>query len=115
MAATNGTLLLRNIKTGQTLTIDLEVPDATATNIHFNPSGLAASTSPASYTVPWDCLIEDVSVAAAPTAVGCIWQSGYTNINGATLRWSQQLSSLPNRPKLRIPLAGGTILSAVQF
>jgi len=115
MAANAGTILLRNVKTGQTITLDIYVPDAVATNLTFNPSGLSAATSPAAYTVPFDCVIEDVSIAAAPTAVGAIFQSGYTNINGATIRWANQLAANPNRPKLVIPLRAGTILSALQF
>lgn len=114
MAANAGTLLMTG-RSGRTYTLDVYVPDATATNLTFSPSGLAASTSPSAWTVPEDCTIRDISIGAAPTAVGAIFQAGYTNINGGTVRWANQLAANPNRPKLSINLARGTILSAVQF
>lgn len=114
MAAQAGTIILVG-KSGRTYTLDLYVPDATGTNLTFNPSGLAASTSPTSWRAPEAVTIVDVSIGTAPTAVGCIWQANYTNINGATLRWANQLAANPNRPKLRIGLNAGDIMSSIQF
>jgi len=100
---------------GRTYTIDLYVPDATATFLTFNQSGLSASTSPAQFTTQEPMTIVDISIGAAPTAVGAIFQQGQANINGATVRWANQLAANPNRPKLRIPLPGGVQISALQF
>ena len=44
MAATNGTLYAIG-KSGQTYSVDLAIPDAVATKVTFNASGLAATTS----------------------------------------------------------------------
>ena len=114
MAANAGTIVLVG-RSGRTYTLDLYVPDAVATNLTFNPSGLAASTSPTSWRAPEAVTLVDISIAAAPTAVGAIVQSNYTNINGGTIRWANQLAANPNRPKFRIGLNAGDIISAIQY
>jgi len=114
MAANAGTLVLLG-KSGRTYTVDVYVPDATATFLTFSVSGLAASTSPNQFTTQEEMTIVDVSIAAAPTAVGAIFQMGQANINGATIRWANQLAANPNRMKLRIPLPAGVQISALQF
>lgn len=114
MAASAGTLLLRG-SSGKSYTVDLYVPDATATYLTFNGNGLAASTSPADFRVPEDCIIEDLSIAAAPTAVGASLIVDSAAINGGTVRWAAQLVSLNNRPKLAIGLRKGSIMKFQQF
>lgn len=114
MAATAGTLMMRGAG-GRTYTVDLYVPDATATFLTFNSNGLAASTSPADYRVPEDVVIEDIFVAAAPTAVGGSLIVDSANIQGGTVRWAAQLVSLNNRPKLAIGLKKGSIIKIQQF
>lgn len=114
MAANAGTLLLRGTS-GKSYTIDLYVPDAVATFLTFNGNGLAASTSPNDYRVPEDCLIEDVSIGAAPTAVGATLIIDSANVNGGTIRWANQLASLNNRTKLAIGLRKGSIMKFQQF
>jgi len=114
MAANAGTMVLVG-RSGRTYTMDMYVPDATGTYLTFNQSGLAGTASPAQFTTPEPCTIVDVSIAAAPTAVGAIFQQGQANINGATIRWANQLAANPNRMKLRIPLPGGVLISGLQF
>lgn len=114
MAANAGTLVLLG-QSGRTYTVDVYVPDAVATFLTFSVSGLSAATSPSHFTTQEPCTIVDVSVAAAPTAVGAIFQVGDANVNGATIRWANQLAANPNRMKLRIPLPGGVQISALQF
>jgi hypothetical protein len=114
MAANAGTAVLVG-KSGRTYTIDMYVPDAVSTFLGFSVSGLAASTSPTHFTTQEPCTLVDVSIAAAPTAVGAIFQKGDANVNGATIRWANQLAANPNRMKLRIPLEGGIQISALQF
>lgn len=114
MAANAGTLVAVGAS-GRTYTFDVYVPDATGTYLTFNQSGLAASTSPSQFTTPESMTIVDISIAAAPTAVGAIFQMGQANINGATIRWANQLAANPNRMKLRIPLPSGVQISALQF
>ncbi len=114
MAASAGTLVLLG-QSGRTYTIDTYVPDAVSTFLTWNVSGLAASTSPTHFTTIEPCTIVDFSVAAAPTAVGAIFQVGDASVNGAVIRHANQLASLANRMKLRIPLPGGVQISALQF
>ena len=115
MAATAGTLLLRGMKSGKSYTIDLYVPDATATYLTFNGNGLAGTTTPDNYRVPEDVVIEDISVAVAPTAVGATLIVNSAKINGAAIRWGNQLASLNNRTKLALGLRQGDIIQLQQF
>jgi len=57
----------------------------------------------------------DLSIAAAPAAVGAVFQIGDANINFATIRWANQLAANPNRPRLKILLPAGVQISALQF
>lgn len=113
MAAQAGTLTLVSPK--RTWTVDLYLPDAVATFLTFNPTGLAASTSPATYRIPENCVIYDVSVGAAPTAVGAALQVNSGAVNGGTIRWANQLATLANRQKLQIPLNAGDFITFTQF
>lgn len=65
MAASNGTLVIAG-NSGKVYSIDVYVPDATGTQLTFNPTGLAASTSPASLVVPENGVIVDYVQVAAP-------------------------------------------------
>lgn len=100
---------------GRTYTVDAFVPDAIATQIAFNVSGIAVSTSPDYFTTPESVVLVDVSIGTAPTAVGAILQTGDANVNGATIRWANQLAANPNRMKLKIPIPAGVRFSALQF
>lgn len=114
MAATAGSMTLIG-KSGRTWTVDLYIPDATATFLSFNPAGLAASTSPATYRIPENCVIYDISIGTAPTAVGAALSVNSGVVNGGTLRWANQLQTLANRQKLNIPLNAGDFISYTQF
>lgn len=114
MAASNGTLVIMTT-TGRTLSIDTYVPDAVATFLTFNPTGLAASTSPSQLVIPADGVIVDYVQVAAPTAVGFNIQLDSASQPGATLRHANQLCTLANRQKLAIPVKKGQILTALQF
>ena len=113
MAASAGTITL--VSKGRTWTVDLYIPDATATFLGFNPTGLAASTSPTTYRVPEDCVIYDVSIAAAPTAVGAALSVNSGAVNGGTVRWANQLATLANRQKLNVPLNKGDFITFTQY
>lgn len=114
MAANAGNVVLLG-QSGRTYTIDTYVPDAVATFLGLNPSGLAASTSPTHYTTVEPCTLVDISIAAAPTAVGSILQVGDASVNGGAIRWANQLAANPNRPRLRVPLPAGVQISFLQF
>jgi len=114
MAATAGTLVLVG-KSGRTYNVDLYIPDAVATAVTFNPAGLAASTSPATYRVPEDVIIQDLSIGTAPTAVGCALAVNGAVANGGTFRWANQLQTLANRIKVRLAVSKGDFVSFTQF
>ena len=114
MAAINATLVLKGLRTGKTYSVDVYAPDAVATLFTFNSAGAAAATSNTSYRAVEDCIITDISAAAGPTATGFTFTANGNVINGGVLRWANQLTSLPNRTQLVIPLRSGDFLGAVQ-
>jgi len=114
MAAQQATLTLVG-KSGRTYAVDVYAPDAAATQTTFNPSGAASATSPATFRVPEDCIIYDFAIAASPTATGLVLYNNSGAIVGGTLRHANQLVTLANRQKLKIPLKAGDIISALQF
>ena len=114
MAATAGTMTLLG-KSGRTYSIDLYIPDATGTQLTFNPNGLAASTSPSTFRVQEDSTLIDVSIGTAPTAVGFVLQADSAAVVGGALRWANQLQTLANRQKLAIGLKGGSLIGGIQF
>jgi len=114
MAASNATFIFIG-KSGQTYSVDAYVPDATGTKLTFNPSGLAASTSTDYWKAPEACVLSDVIVVAAPTAVGATLTLSGALYTGKTFRHANQLASLPNRAKMNIPIPAGEQVGALQF
>lgn len=114
MAASNGTLIAIG-RSGRTYSVDMYIPDAVATKVTFNPAGLAASTSDTTWRVPEDITIVDVVAVAAPTAVGAALNLNGAVQNGGTIRWSNQLTTLANRAKLKIGVRQGDFVGYTQF
>lgn len=114
MAAQNGTFVFVGIKSGQTYTVDTYIPDAVATKLTFNPSGLAASTSTDYWKAPEDCYLVDIS-GAAPTAVGATITLSGALYTGKTFRWANQLATLSTRMKHKIFIPAGEQVGALQF
>lgn len=114
MAAQNGTMVFLG-NSGQTYTVDFYAPDAVATKGTFNPSGLAASTSTDYWKAPETVTLVDVSIAAAPTAVGATLTLSGALYTGKTLRWANQLATLATRMKHKIPIPAGEQVGFLQF
>ena len=114
MAAQQGTLVLQGAS-GRIYTVDLYLPDAVATKLPFNSAGGAVSTSPTTYRIPENCNIVDISVAASPTATGAFLSCNSGVVNGGAIRWSNQLATLANRLKMKIPLRQGDFIEYTQF
>jgi len=114
MAASTAVLTLRALRGGKTYTVHCYVPDAVSTNLTFNTAGTAGTGSPTSFRVPFDCIIYDISTAAAPTATVGTFLRNSGAITGGLYAWANQLNTLSNRQKMAIPLAAGDFLSVVQ-
>jgi hypothetical protein len=114
MAATNATFIFLG-KSGQTYTVEAYVPDAVATRVTFNPSGLAVSTSTDYWKAPEECMLVDIISVGAPTAVGATLTLSGALYTGKTFRWNNQLASLPNRMKQKVPIPAGEQVGALQF
>ena len=102
-------------QSGKTYSIDLQVPDAIATQVTFNASGLAASTSEKYWSTPEPITIVDISAAGAPTAVGATFTFNGAIMNGNTIRWANQANTLSNRIKLAVPIPAGAQVGMLQF
>lgn len=114
MAAQNGTMVFKGLKTGQTYTVDVYIPDAVATWLTFNAAGLAASTSQNYWQAPEDVMLVDIS-GVAPTAVGATLTIGGAPYVGKTFRWANQLATLSKRMEHAIPFRAGQQIGALQF
>jgi len=115
MAATAGTLVLIGKKTNRVFTVDIYIPDATGTKLGFNPSGLASTSSATTYRIPEDAYIVDISIGTAPTAVGAALTVDSAVVNGGAIRWANQLQTLANRLKQKIPVNSGSFIEYTQF
>jgi hypothetical protein len=81
----------------------------------MNAQGLAATTSPAYWKAPEECRLVDISIAAAPTAVGAFATLTGAVYPGLTIRHANHLASLPNRIKLNARVPAGEQLGFTQF
>ena len=113
MAATAATLVFAAANGSQTYSVDAFVPDAVATRLTFNATGLAASTSDAYWQAPEDCYMVDIT-GAAPTAVGGVITFTGSIQNGKTFRWANQLATLANRMKHKVFVPAGTQFGILQ-
>jgi len=114
MAASAGTIILRDIKSNRTYSVDMYIPDAVATLLTFNPSGLAGTSSPSDYRIPADSVIVDITTSTAPTAVGGTLKVNSGVVNGGVFRWADRLNTLSKRADLVIPVQAGSFISVLQ-
>lgn len=114
MAAQQATMILRGAQTGKTYIIDVYAPDAAGTLLTFNGSGAASATSANNFRAPENCIIEDISIAASPTATGVVITKDGNTIVGGALRWANQLVTTVNRAKLTIPIPAGSFIGGLQ-
>jgi len=113
MAAQQANLVLIG-KSGLTYNVDLYLPDAAGTYVGWNANGPATSTSKDWITVPEDCILYDFSLTTSPTATNAtLWIDNATQY-GTVFRYANQLTSLPNRQRFRIPLKKGQQVQLVQ-
>ncbi len=114
MAASAGTLILRG-KSGRTYHIDTYVPDAVATSLTFNPTGLSGTGSSATWRAPEDCAVTDWSVVTGMTAVGFNLQVNNNSVVGGSIRHATNLNTLATRTPLFIPVNKGDFISGLQY
>ena len=114
MAARFGTMLFKGVS-GKVYSVDIHIPDAVATKVTFNGSGLSSSTSSAYWTTPEQGAVIDISAAGAPTAVGAIFTLDANQFPNECIRWANQSNALNNRPKFMIPVRAGVQLGMLQF
>jgi hypothetical protein len=114
MAATAATFNFVSVNGERQYAVDAYVPDAVATKITFNGSGLAVVGSDNFWQAPEDVYLVDIS-GAAPTAVGGIITFTGANQTNHTFRWANQLATLSNRMKHKVRVPAGTQFGALQF
>lgn len=114
----NGTLRLVPLAGGQPATYSLyssDVNTAPGTPVTFSLIGLAAAGSVTFITIPFDCVIDDVSLTTGQT-VSKIWTVWLNDapVPAAIMSYAQIVDTSPNRvfPQLRI--AKGTKFQLMQ-
>lgn len=113
MAAQYGSVTLV-MGRGDVRQVDAYFDDTAGNPVRFDGGGGASATSPTFYTVPRNCIVTDVVLAAATGQTK-------TQINrnnqptGNILRNSVHLASVVTRPALRIMFAAGSNLSMTQL
>jgi hypothetical protein len=114
MAAQQANILIRG-RSGRTYSPDVHLPDAVATLARFNVNGSASATSTDYYKTEEDCVIEDLSMATAPTATGAVFLLSGAPIPAGTVRYANQLTSVQNRTRMKIFVKKGEQLGLLQF
>lgn len=115
MAASAGQLSLL-MKDGSTYQIDAYQPDAVATYIGWNASGLAGTASSTTLTIPKGAVaIVGWSVVAGATAVGMNFNINSGAKPGFTVRHSLHLNTLATRQAIFYPVTEGDQVQALQF
>ena len=113
MGATFGTLVLSN--GSRTYNIDASIPDAVATNITWNMTGLSGTGTASTFRAPCNGVITDLILGTAPTAVGCTILVNSIPQQGGCVRYITQMINVLRRAPLAIPVKQGDIISAVQW
>lgn len=117
MAATPqyGTMVFKGVETGKTYVVDIYVSDVNAALINFDGGAGAGSSSPTYKRFPEDVILVDYSQVTGTADTEKI----RVVVNGAPtqhlLRYGVHLTSLNNRPGLRIGIRAGSELSAIQI
>jgi hypothetical protein len=114
MGASAGELIFRG-KSGRTYCLDVYQPDAVATSLTFNPTGLAGTGSTTTWRAPEDMALVDWSVVTGATAVGVNIQVNNNSVVGGCLRHAIHLNTLNNRPALFLPIRAGDFISGLQY
>lgn len=114
MAAQNANFNFVSADGKTTYCVDAYIPDAVATKLTFNGSGLAGTASDTFWQAPEDVYLVDIS-GAAPTAVGAILTYTGQIYSNHTFRWANQLATLANRQKHKVFVPAGTQFGALQF
>ena len=114
MGASAGSLIFQG-KSGRTYHLDVYQPDAVATSLTFNPSGLAGTGSQTTWRAPEDCALISWSVVTGATAVGMSVNLNSSTISGGSIRHATNLNTLATRDKIFIPIRAGDIFSCVQW
>lgn len=115
MAATAGTMKFIGVNSGEAYTVDLYIPDAVSTEITFEGVGLAGTTSKTYWVPPEDVVLTEISVAAAPTAVGAVMVFDGSPVKNRTFRHANQLATLASRLTHKLLIPAGTQFGAKQF
>jgi hypothetical protein len=114
-APQNGTATFRG-RSGRLYTVDTYVSDVAAAQCTFNPNGAAGTASLTYWRPPEPVQLVDFSVVTGLTDTkGAIALQDAAIIPGGTIRWANQLNTLPFRPALNVAFAAGGLIGLQQF
>lgn len=116
MAATPqyGTMCFVGIRTGKTYSKDIYLSDVAEAMVRWDGGAGASSSSPDSWRPPEPVILVDYSqvTGTADTTKIILIRDGQPT--GDILRYTIHLTSLSNRPRLRIGFSGKTDIAGIQ-
>ena len=107
VAAQNGTLVVKSLKTGLVRNVDVYASDVTAAPCTFGTGGAAVAGSPNFCTFPEDVIVVDFSIVTGLT----VSVAGNLRLDDAptpsTIRFANYLNTLPFRPAINLLVRAG--------
>lgn len=100
---------------GKTYVIDAYVSDVNAAMINWDGGGGAGSSSPTFWVAPENCTLVDYSMVTGTADTEKIRLTANGRPTAHVLRYGVHLTSLNNRPKLKIGFTKGTQVGGIQI
>lgn len=114
-APQNATATFRG-QSGKLYTIDQYLSDVANAYTTFNPNGSAGTATLQYWVAPENVTLVDFSIVTGMTDTkGITWLESGAIKAGSSLRYANQLNTLPFRPALSIQFRQGSLVGAQQF
>ena len=109
-----GTLVLAGQASGRIYNVDTYFSDVADGLVNFDGGAGASATSPTSFTCPESVLLVDLSIVTGMTDTTKIQVLRNNQPTGDFLRFTQHLTTSPNRSPIRLGFGQGVELRAIQ-
>ena len=114
-APQSGFMVLTKADGQQTKTIDLYASDVANALVNFDSGAGAAATSNTLFYMPWTGWITDFGIHTGMTDTTKISIMANNKSSGNMLRYAAHLDTSTGRPPIRIGIAAGALVSAIQL
>lgn len=113
-APQNGTLAFVGMQTGRIYNTDMYFSDVVDAQSNFDGGGGASATSPDNFVAPEDVELRDFSIVTGMTDTTKIQLLRNNQATGDFLRFTQHLTTSPQRSPVRIGFRRGVQIRAIQ-